>query len=427
MPTIERPEHKSLTGERRVRLVLAFAKVLYVNGQSTEQTITAAARLARGLGLNADLIPRWGELTLSADEGTRSFLYQSEASPTGIEMDRVTSAIQAIADVEAGVLTPDAAGKTIDTIARLRPSPTWLFMLAAGAGSVALAIIFGVEHVFGACLIFIGGSVGALLRRGLARLSGNLFLQPFCAALLAGLIGGVAARYQLSSSLRLVAVCPCMVLVPGPHFLNGMIDLVRGRLSLGASRLLYALLVVAAISLGLLLGLACLGVSLPIDPPGRVAALWEDVVAAGVAVAAYCIFFSAPLRMLPWPVCVGMVAHASRWAAITQFGAGAATGALVAALVVGVTLTPVARRANLPFAAIGFAAVVSMVPGVYLFRMAAGLLQVTAQAQVTQDLVDSILVDGANAAMITLALSFGLIVPKLIIDACEGHPGASGA
>src|SRR6516162_9167798 len=143
-------------------------------------------------------------------------------------------------------------------------------MLAAGACSVALAVIFGVEHVVGACLIFLGGSVGALLRRGLARLSGNLFLQPFCAALLAGIIGSLAVRYHLSSSLRLVAVCPCMVLVPGPHFLNGMIDLVLGRLSLGASRLLYALLVVAAISAGLLVGLACLGVSLPIDPPGRI-------------------------------------------------------------------------------------------------------------------------------------------------------------
>ena len=258
-----------LAGERRARLVLAFAKVLYVSGQSTEQTIAAASRLDRALGLSADLIPRWGELTLSADEETGTFLYQASANPTGVEMDRVASAIRAISEVEAGRLAPDATAKTIDTIERLRPSPTWLFMLAAGAGSVALAVIFGVEHAIGVCLIFAAGGLGALLRRGLARLSGNLFLQPFGAALLAGLVGGMAVRWELSSALRLVAVCPCMVLVPGPHFLNGMIDLARGRLSLGASRLLYALLVVGAISAGLLLGLACLGVSLPIDPPGR--------------------------------------------------------------------------------------------------------------------------------------------------------------
>jgi uncharacterized membrane protein YjjP (DUF1212 family) len=108
----------------------------------------------------------------------------------------------------------------------------------------------------------------ALLRRALGQLSSNLFLQPFCVAALAGIIGALAVRYDLSSSLRLVPVCPCMVLVPGPHFLDGALDLINGRISLGP-RLIYAGLIVVAISLGLLVGLTLLGVSLPTDPAGR--------------------------------------------------------------------------------------------------------------------------------------------------------------
>ena len=60
-----------------------------------------------------------------------------------------------------------------------------------------------------------------------------------------------------------------MVLVPGPHFLNGALDLINGRLELGAARLIYAGLIVVAISVGLLLGLALFGVSLPTDPAPR--------------------------------------------------------------------------------------------------------------------------------------------------------------
>jgi len=336
--------------------------------------------------------------------------------PEGIDMNKVLEAERSLDAIGRYKLPLERGLATFGTIAALPPASLGRFVLAAAVGAVALGILFGAQHLRSIALIAFSAGAGALLRRGLARVSTNPFLQPLSAALLAGLIGGIAQRQQLSSPLALVALCPCMVLLPGPHFLNGLIDLIRARVALGCSRLAFALFVVTAISAGVLLGLWAVGATLPVSPPGRSTPLPVEVIAAGFAVYAYGSFYSLQWRLLPLPILIGMIARALRSSAIA-LGASAPAGAFLACLMVGAVTTPLGNRLHLPFAALSFAAVVGLIPGVFLFRMAGGLVQIAALGEKAPgSLATVILGDGGTAVLILLAMGFGLIAPKLVSE-----------
>jgi len=48
--------------------------------------------------------------------------------------------------------------------------------------------------------------------------------------------------------------------------------------------------------------------------------------------------------------------------------------------------------------------------------MASGLVQIAGGSQTTLELISATIADGMTATLITLAMSFGLITPKIVID-----------
>jgi uncharacterized membrane protein YjjB (DUF3815 family) len=235
-------------------------------------------------------------------------------------------------------------------------------------------------------------------------------------------LGAVATNADISSSLRLVAVCPCMILVPGPHLLSGSLDLAALRIPLGLARLTFATLTLLSIGAGLLANLTLGGAELVVDPMGRDIPLWLDASAASVVAACYGIFYSARLRNLIWPFLIGGAVHALRWVALEVWHMDSYLGAGLACLAAGAILIPVSRRLQLPFSAIGFASVVSPMPGVLIFRAFAGLTQLQAATGANaQQLLVSTVQDGIAAWLTIFAMALGFIVPTGIYGWIRKH------
>jgi uncharacterized membrane protein YjjP (DUF1212 family) len=397
-------------------LVVQATSLLLLNAETTERTIMAGARLAEALGHRATVIPRWDELLVRIENEQGSRAQIAPVAPVAVDMHKVLETERVVDAISSGKLSPEEGRSAFARISALPAVTVGRFVLAAAVGACALAVVWGASRPSTFPLIAFSAAAGALLRRKLSRVIPTFLVQPFGAALIAGLVGGLAQRFQLDSALALIAVCPCMVLVPGPHLLNGFIDLARARIALGCARLAFAGVVMLAISAGLLLGLSLVGASLPVSPPSRSIPLPLDVVGAGLAVSAFASFYSMPWRYLPIPMLVGACGHGLRWS-LLALGTSAEAAAFVACILIGTVVTLLAPRLRQPFAALSFAAVVTLVPSVFLFRMAAGLVELARTGEtVHPGLASAVLSNGATATLVLLAMGFGLILPKLLVD-----------
>src|SRR5262249_32117912 len=140
-----------------------------------------------------------------------------------------------------GTLSREAAWPALVAAGELPSTSTPWFALLAAVGAAAMGVIFGALDAPSLILIASSAGIGALVRRWLAYLRSDTFVRPLSAALIAGATGAVAGCFlHQPDAWALVALCPCMVLVPGPHILNGAIDLARARIALGIARLTYA-------------------------------------------------------------------------------------------------------------------------------------------------------------------------------------------
>ncbi|MBT1585604.1 threonine/serine exporter family protein [Curtobacterium flaccumfaciens] len=389
------------------------AEILHSNGQESADTVETATALLRPTDPAATVDLSWAGVTVHG-QGQKRFL---PAVPAAINMRRVEAVLLALNAYRRDGRSLSNLDQHLSNAAALPPAPLWLFMLACITGGTSLAVIFGARTLPGLIVIAISCALGGLVRRLLGRIDVGPLAQAFVAALVAGLVGGIAVQLDLSTPLRLVAVCPAMILVPGPHILNGLIDIARLRVPLGTARLVFAAATLGCIGVGVSVGLALCGVTLPLEPASVPVPVWADVPAAGIAAASFCVYFSAPARLFFWPVIVGMLAHAARWLVMGPGHQSIAVGALVACILVSVILVPISRRRGLPFAAVGFASVVALVPGVYIFRTINGLftlLQEPATADTTHLL--GVASDATTASAIIVGMMVGLLVPMRILE-----------
>lgn len=282
-----------------------------------------------------------------------------------------------------------------------------MFGLAAGALAWLQAADWG-----GMAVVALSAAAGMLARQFMHRFHPVLFALPFVAALIGSLMGGVAILLGWTHTPGICLIVPALMLVPGPHLINGLYDMLANSMQTGVPRFGLAIGILVAAAMGIFLG-GWVTLGMTTVPPWQGAAqpipLWLDVVLAGVASCGFGAFFNAPWRVLWTSIACGMVGHGIRYLCLNH-GMSLEIAALFACAAIGFMAIRWVASRRIPFAAVAFAGAVPMMPGVAMFRSIGGAMDIAAAGGAAPaSLVAETLANFFNASFIVGAMGMGLL------------------
>jgi uncharacterized membrane protein YjjP (DUF1212 family) len=304
--------------------------------------------------------------------------------------------------------------------------PRWISILVLGVAAASLARLLGADA--GAVVVAgVATGLGLLARQELGRRHFSLLVLPLTAAVIGAVLGGLAIRLGSTQTPGLVLLVPALMLVPGPHLINGAMDLIDNYLPMSMARLGLAAGILLASALGIVLGAELvLPGPLPPDQAANVGPLnlvW-DMVLAGIVTCGFAVFYNTAWRHVGMAAVGGMVGHGLRFLAL-EAGCRLEAATFLGGLAVGVVSGWMARSSKTPLAVIAFAGAVTMMPGLHIYRALGGAVQLARQTNETGPAaVAGALGNGSQACLVVSGLALGLIVGARAVLALGREPGA---
>lgn len=342
----------------------------------------------------------------------------------GVDELRYNSAVQAevhdiLAQTRAGRLDPPDALDRLRTVEADTPRhPRWLACVTLGAAAAALARLLGAD-VAAAAVAGVATGIGLFARQEFARRHFSMPALPFAAALIGAVAGGLAIRAGWTGTPDLVLVVPALMVVPGPHLINGLLDLIDNDLPMSLARLGLAVGILLAGAAGVALGVE---LTLP-DPavsesadPGRLT-LFADAALAGIVTCGFAVFYNTAWRHLGLATLPGVIGHAARYAA-QEAGWGLLAATFLGGLKVGIVAALIARRHKTPVAVVAFAGAVIMIPGLTVYRAFGGVLRLARLPD--PDVLAAALGSALQATLVIGGLALGLILGARAVLALAG-------
>lgn len=295
--------------------------------------------------------------------------------------------------------------------------PRWL---KVGQFSLAAASLAGILGADGgaASIAALSAGLGLLARQELARRHISLLALPLVAAFMGSLMGGLAIQSGWTHTPEIALLAPALMLVPGVHLINVMLDLLDNQVPMALARLGLAAALLFASALGVALGMALtLGDDIPISNGTITLPFGIAMVLAAVAAMGFASNFNTLWQQLGMAALAGIAGHGVRYL-VTAAGGNTVSATFLGSFAVGMVSAWLARKDRTPAATIAFAGAVTMMPGLVMYRALGGAMKLASQGKAADpQLAAETFAHAVLAGLIVGGLTIGLALGVHLIQA----------
>ncbi len=410
--------YPTLLLHRKLDLLLRTGKMLMESLADTNRVVRNMKRVAAYMGIPEDKLhidASYTMLIVNVSDDTQSFTKFQTCSHHHINMTTLEEVSKLSWRAIREDYSLDEYERQLNDIARRpRNYPDLLVAICAGLACGGFCKLFGCDWVaffLAAACAFIGFQTRAYaIRFGI-----NVYMSIAISACVATLCAYLMHFVPFTDTPWHPMLACALYIVPGVPLINFVDDMIDNYLMVGLTRALNTLLIVTAMSFGIVAVLKMFGIErdFPTISMHPEHSFLTFAVAAAISAVGFSMIFNIPRRLL-WVVALGgAMAVCTRNFLNLDLGLGLVIGSFVGSLLVSLIAVKAVHWFHTPHHVLTIPMVIPMVPGVLMYRMLLGLINLNVADATNIPMLMQAIDSGIRSGLVIFCISLGVAIPSI--------------
>lgn len=309
----------------------------------------------------------------------------------------------------------------------------WMIAIGAGLACGGFCIQFGCDWTaffYASIAAILGNRLRMFLNHSGSNLYANFAVAAFVSTILAWLssfLSTPTVQAALPEFLRSILftetpwhplLACALYIVPGVPLINAVNDLLDNHINTGLVRAMNTLLIVIAMSFGIMLAIKCgsfdgFAKDLPTIPHHS---FYVYAIAAAISAMGFATIYNIPYRLMPWIAVGGIICVCTRNFVFLDpstgnagLGLGIVVGSLCGSALISIINIKAVHILHTPHQCITIPAVIPIVPGVLMYRALYGFMGMQGVVgEVTHAMSFAI-----NGSLVLVCIALGVAIPNI--------------